>query len=115
MKTEEIFGLVNVIFYAVHIVVFSTLGYRQAKDNGVKSLVLILIFLFVLFFISLQIGGFIAQIFFIGKEMTAKTKAIHDTIVIITATLIELPVWFTFLKKKGRKNEAENDSFNSSR
>jgi len=44
LKTEEILGLVNVIFYAVHIVVFSTLGYKQGKANGVKSVILILIF-----------------------------------------------------------------------
>ena len=68
----EILWLVNGIFYAVHIVVFSTLGYKQGKANGVKSVILILIFLLVLFFVSIQVGGFIAQIFFIGKEMTSK-------------------------------------------
>jgi len=116
LKTEEILGLVNVIFYAVHIVVFSTLGYKQGKANGVKSVILILIFLLVLFFVSIQVGGFIAQIFFIGKEMTSKLKSIHDTLVIIIATVIELPIWFTFFKKKRKhEDETENDSFDSPR
>lgn len=116
MKTEEILGFVNVIFYAAHIVVFSTLGYKQGKTKGAKSVILILIFLLVLFFVSIQIGGFIAQIFFIGKEMTSKLKSIHDTLVIAIATAIELPIWFTFLKKKEKHgNETKNDSFDSPR
>ncbi|MEN3037764.1 MAG: hypothetical protein ABDI07_01195 [Candidatus Kryptonium sp.] len=63
MKTEEILGLVNVIFYIAHIIVFSILGYRHNKKGGLKSASLILIFLFVLLFISLQVGGLLAQFF----------------------------------------------------
>jgi len=111
LKTEEILGLVNVIFYIAHIAVFSVLGYRQNKKHGIKSTFLILIFLLVLFFVSLQIGGFIAQIFFIGKQLTSKLKAIHDTLTIVIATLAESPVWFIFLKKKDKQtNETQNDS-----
>lgn len=117
MKTEEILGLVNVIFYIAHIVVFGVLGYRQNKKRGVRATFLVLIFLVVLFFVSLQIGGFIAQIFFIGRELTSKIKAIYDTLVIAIATLIESPIWFIFLKNKDNKqvNEKENDSSHSSR
>lgn len=116
MKFEETLGLVNVILYLVHAVVFSILGYRQNKSAGIKSTVLVLVFLLVLFFISLQVGGLIAQmlIFFTnGEEMTSKLKAIHDTIALSIATLIESPIWFIFLKKKKKQNETENDSPNS--
>ncbi|MCS7229232.1 MAG: hypothetical protein RMJ81_04915 [Candidatus Kryptonium sp.] len=114
MKTEEILGLVNVIFYIAHIVVFSVLGYRHNKKGGLKSAFLILIFLFVLFFVALQVGGFLAQFFFIGREMTTKLKALHDTIVITIATVIQSPIWFIFLKKKAKNGgETENSSIDS--
>jgi hypothetical protein len=115
LKTEEILGLVNVIFYTLHIVIFTILAYRQNKNGGIKSALLVLIFLFVLFFIALQVGGFIAGAFFIGKEMTSKLKAIHDTLVIFISTIIESPVWFIFLKRKKEQDETENNSTNSAR
>ncbi len=115
MKTEEILGLVNVIFYLLHILIFTILAYRQNKSGGIKSAFLILIFLFVIFFIALQVGGFIAGVFFIGKEMTSKLKAIHDTVVISISTIIESPIWFIFLKRKKGQDETKNNSTDSTR
>ncbi len=105
MQLEEILGLINVILYMVHTFVFIILGYRQYKSAGIKSSVLILVFLLVIFFVSLQIGGFIAQMLLLEskEEMTLRLQAIHDTIVILAATFIELPIWFIFLKKKKAK------------
>ncbi len=106
MQLEETLGLIITLLYMVHFFIFVVIGYGQYKNAGVKSGVLVVVFLFVLFFVSLQVGGFIAQFFLLAKdveEMTPKLKAIHDTIVISLATLIELPIWFIFLKKKKTK------------
>lgn len=106
MQLEETLGLINVVLYIVHALVFSILGYRQYKSAGIKSSVLVVVFLFVLFFVSLQVGGFIAQVLLLAKgenEMTSRLKAIHDTVVISLATFIETPIWFIFLKKKKTK------------
>ncbi len=115
LKFEEILGLVNVVLYLVHVTVFTILAYRQNKSGGIKSSVLVLIFLLVLFFVSLQVGGFIADVILIGKEMTSKLKAIRDTSVIFLAIIIESPVWFVFLKRKKEKDETKDDSVDSAR
>jgi len=48
--------------------------------------------------------------------MTARLKAIHDTLSIMIGTIIETPIWFVFLKKKKEKaDETTNDSTNSTR
>jgi TRAP-type C4-dicarboxylate transport system permease small subunit len=103
MRLEETLGLIITLLYMVHFFVFAILSYRQYKNAGVKSSVLVIVFLFILFFVALQVGGFIAQIFILAKgkdSMTLRLKAIYDTIAISLATLIELPIWLIFLKKK---------------
>jgi len=111
VKSKEILGLVNVFLYLAHVIVFSILGYRQSKKGGLKSTVLIIVFLSVIFFVSLQIGGFLADLFLLsleGKETTLNLKPVRDTMSLSIATLIELPLWFIFLKRGGMGKQKGN-------
>jgi hypothetical protein len=116
LKLEELLGLINVLFYLLHFTIFFIITRSKYKTGGLNSALLILFFLLIIFFISLQIGSFLGQLPLLGKDMTARLKAIHDTLSIMIGTIIETPIWFVFLKKKKEKaDETTNDSTNSAR
>ncbi len=114
MKLEELLGFINALFYLLHFIIFFIITRSKYKASGLNSAVLLLFFLLIIFFVSLQIGSFLAQLPLLGKDMTTKLKAMHDTLSITLGTLIETPIWLAFLKKKKEKtNETTNDSINS--